>query len=39
MVFVFDRIRKEERLLTVHFGLEFEDYRRATTWQLIPLFL
>jgi len=38
MAFVLDRIRKEERLLAEHFGLEFEDYRRDT-WQLIPLVL
>jgi protein-S-isoprenylcysteine O-methyltransferase Ste14 len=38
MIFAFDRIRKEERLLATHFGLEFEDYRRST-WQLIPLVL
>jgi protein-S-isoprenylcysteine O-methyltransferase Ste14 len=38
MVFTFDRIRKEERLLAGHFGLEFEDYKRGT-WQLIPLVL
>lgn len=35
-VFVFDRIRKEERLLDGHFGGEFEDYRRRTR-RLIPL--
>jgi protein-S-isoprenylcysteine O-methyltransferase Ste14 len=35
-VFVYDRIRKEERLLEVHFGAEFEDYRRSS-WQLVPL--
>jgi protein-S-isoprenylcysteine O-methyltransferase Ste14 len=34
--FVFDRIRKEERLLAAHFGMEFEDYRHRT-WKLIPL--
>ena len=38
MAFVLDRIRREERLLAEHFGLEFEDYRRDT-WQLIPLVL
>jgi protein-S-isoprenylcysteine O-methyltransferase Ste14 len=34
--FVFDRIRKEDRLLALHFGGEFEDYRRRTS-ALIPL--
>lgn len=34
--FVFDRIRKEERLLAAHFGPEFEDYRRRS-WRLVPL--
>jgi protein-S-isoprenylcysteine O-methyltransferase Ste14 len=34
--FVFDRIRKEERLLAVHFVSQFEDYRRRTR-KLIPL--
>jgi protein-S-isoprenylcysteine O-methyltransferase Ste14 len=34
--FVFDRIRKEERLLAIYFASEFEDYRRRT-WRLIPL--
>ena len=33
--FVFDRMRKEERLLAAHFASEFEDYRRST-WKLIP---
>jgi protein-S-isoprenylcysteine O-methyltransferase Ste14 len=37
-IFVCDRIRKEERLLEVHFGHEFENYRRDT-WRLIPLVL
>jgi protein-S-isoprenylcysteine O-methyltransferase len=37
-VFVRDRIRKEERLLAVHFGSEFEDYRRST-WRFVPLVL
>jgi protein-S-isoprenylcysteine O-methyltransferase Ste14 len=35
IVFVWDRIRKEERLLAVRFGLDFEDYRRCA-WKLIP---
>jgi protein-S-isoprenylcysteine O-methyltransferase Ste14 len=35
-VFVFDRIRKEERLLAVYFGAEFDDYERRT-WSLFPL--
>jgi protein-S-isoprenylcysteine O-methyltransferase Ste14 len=34
--FVFDRIRKEERLLANHFTAEFAVYRRQT-WRLIPL--
>jgi protein-S-isoprenylcysteine O-methyltransferase Ste14 len=34
-VFVFDRIRKEERLLATHFGSEFDDYRHRT-WMLVP---
>jgi protein-S-isoprenylcysteine O-methyltransferase Ste14 len=34
-MFVFDRIRKEECLLALYFGSEFEDYRRRT-WRLIP---
>lgn len=34
-MFVFDRIRKEERLLAGHFGWEFEDYRHRT-WKLVP---
>ncbi len=33
--FVFDRIRSEERMLALHFGSEFEDYRRRT-WKLVP---
>lgn len=37
-MFVSDRIRKEERLLATHFGLEFENYRRRP-WKLIPLVL
>ena len=36
VVFVFDRIRKEERLLASRFTAEFEEYRRRT-WRLIPL--
>jgi protein-S-isoprenylcysteine O-methyltransferase Ste14 len=35
-LFVFDRIQKEERLLSVRFPAEFEDYRRRTR-RLIPL--
>ncbi len=34
-VFVFDRTAKEEHLLAIHFGPEFEDYRRRT-WRLVP---
>jgi protein-S-isoprenylcysteine O-methyltransferase Ste14 len=30
LIFVFDRVRKEERLLAAHFGQEFEDYQRCT---------
>ena len=37
-IFVFDRIRKEERLLAVHFGTEFDDYERRT-WRLFPFLL
>jgi protein-S-isoprenylcysteine O-methyltransferase Ste14 len=36
VIFVFDRIRKEERLLAVRFPSEFEKYRHRT-WRLIPL--
>lgn len=36
--FVFDRIRSEERMLALHFGSEFEDYRRRT-WKLVPFLL
>ena len=36
VVFVVDRIRKEEQLLAAHFGAEFEDYRRRA-WKLVPL--
>lgn len=36
VVFVFDRMRKEERLLAGHFAAVFEEYRRRT-WKLIPL--
>lgn len=35
VVFVFDRVRKEERLLARHFAAEFEEYRRRT-WRLVP---
>jgi protein-S-isoprenylcysteine O-methyltransferase Ste14 len=35
IMFVFDRIRKEERLLAAHFGSEFADYRRCA-WKLLP---
>jgi protein-S-isoprenylcysteine O-methyltransferase Ste14 len=35
VLFVFDRIRKEERLLTNAFGPEFIEYRRRT-WNLVP---
>jgi protein-S-isoprenylcysteine O-methyltransferase Ste14 len=38
IVFVSDRIRKEEHLLAAHFGYEFEKYR-SRTWKLIPLVL
>lgn len=34
-IFVFDRIRKEERLLAAHFGRQFEEYR-LRTWKVIP---
>jgi protein-S-isoprenylcysteine O-methyltransferase Ste14 len=34
-IFVFDRIRREEHMLAVHFGSAFEDYRRCA-WTLIP---
>lgn len=34
-VFVWDRIRKEERLLAANFGAEFENYQRST-WMLFP---
>jgi protein-S-isoprenylcysteine O-methyltransferase Ste14 len=33
--FVWDRIRKEERLLAANFGAEFESYQRST-WMLLP---
>jgi protein-S-isoprenylcysteine O-methyltransferase Ste14 len=33
--FVFDRIREEDRLLALHFGSEFANYRRCTS-TLIP---
>jgi protein-S-isoprenylcysteine O-methyltransferase Ste14 len=36
VVFVLDRIRKEEQLLAAHFGAEFEDYRRRV-WKIVPL--
>jgi protein-S-isoprenylcysteine O-methyltransferase len=36
IAFVFDRIRKEERLLASHFTAEFEEYRGRTR-RLIPL--
>jgi protein-S-isoprenylcysteine O-methyltransferase Ste14 len=35
IMFVFDRIRREEHVLAVHFGSEFENYRRCA-WTLIP---
>jgi protein-S-isoprenylcysteine O-methyltransferase Ste14 len=35
-IFVFDRMRSEERLLADRFAAEFEEYRRRT-WRLIPL--
>jgi protein-S-isoprenylcysteine O-methyltransferase Ste14 len=38
IVFISDRIRREERLLATHFGSRFEDYRRRT-WKLIPFVL
>lgn len=34
-IFVWDRIRKEERLLAAHFGPAFEAYR-SRTWILVP---
>jgi len=34
--FVFDRIREEDRLLALHFGREFENYRRRTS-TLVPM--
>jgi protein-S-isoprenylcysteine O-methyltransferase Ste14 len=34
-IFVWDRIRTEERLLAAHFGLPFEDFRNRT-WMLVP---
>ena len=34
-IFVFDRIKKEDRLLAQHFGLAFDDYHRNTR-KLIP---
>ena len=38
IIFVLDRIQKEERLLAAHFGSEFEDYRRGA-WKLVPRLL
>jgi protein-S-isoprenylcysteine O-methyltransferase Ste14 len=35
VIFVFDRIKKEDHLLSQHFGLEFDDYRRNTQ-KLVP---
>jgi len=35
IIFIFDRIGKEESLLAERFGPSFEDYRR-NTWKLIP---
>ena len=36
VVFVVDRIRREDHLLAAHFGREFEDYRRQTP-NLLPI--
>lgn len=30
------RIRDEEALLASHFGAEYEDYRRACPWRMVP---
>lgn len=30
------RIRSEEKLLAVHFGREYEEYRARTPWKLLP---
>jgi len=35
LIFLLLRIRQEERLLSEHFGSEFESYRRRT-WRLLP---
>ena len=37
-IFVFDRIRREEKLLATHFGVQFREYRRHT-WTLVPFVL
>jgi protein-S-isoprenylcysteine O-methyltransferase Ste14 len=38
MIFVFDRIRKEERMLAEQFGAEFEGYRTRSSMLIPPLF-